>query len=169
MPENSKIIIGIDPGTRITGFGVIEVKQQLHPVEYGCILPPSSMMLTQRYKILFESALLLFTKYTPSAVAIENQYMSKNIQSTLKLGMARGVITLAATLQQIPVFEYAPSQAKCAVVGNGRASKTQVQAMVKILLNLKELPDSEDASDALALAICHANALSKDWIHKNQI
>ncbi|MCB1180909.1 MAG: crossover junction endodeoxyribonuclease RuvC [Chlamydiia bacterium] len=167
--NQKRIFIGVDPGTRVTGFGIIQVSDRLEVMDYGCIRPPASKRLTTRYQILFEAFCELLEKYRTDALAVEGQYVSRNVQSSLKLGMARGVITLAASLQQIPVFEYAPAKAKRAVVGNGRASKTQVQQMCAKLLRLNALPTPEDASDALALAICHAHSTTKGWHHKYQI
>jgi len=154
------VILGIDPGTGVTGYGLIRVEGQAYlPVDYGCIRPSRKMKLTDKYLIIFESICSLLNKYSPQALAVETQFVSKNPQSALKLGMARGVAIVAAKQRGIPVFEYAPSKAKVAVVGNGRASKNQVQRMVQMLLNLPQLPEPDDAADALALAICHAQAI----------
>jgi crossover junction endodeoxyribonuclease RuvC len=159
MPEESKVIIGIDPGTRVTGFGVIKmVGARYEPLDYGCIKPPANYKLTDRYLVIFESVDLLLDKFQPDALSIETQFMHKNVQSALKLGMARGAVIIAAKRKKIPVFEYTPLEAKKAVVGNGRASKQQVQWMIKSLLGLKEIPEPEDAADALALSICQAHA-----------
>lgn len=153
------IIIGIDPGTQITGYGVIQVKgHAFHAIDYGCVRPPPHLKLTDRYLILFNALEELLEKYRPDVLAVETQYVHKNVQSAIKLGMARGAAIIAAKRKGLQVHEYAPSKAKLAVVGNGKASKQQVQGMVKLLLNLKEVPKPEDAADALALAICHANA-----------
>lgn len=154
-----KIIIGVDPGTRITGYGVISIQRgQLTPIDFGCIRPPATQELPIRYKILFEGISLLLDRHRPDALAVETQFVHKNVPSAIKLGMARGVIILAATLREIPVFEYPPTRAKKAVVGTGKASKGQVQRMVAALLSLANLPEPEDAADALALAICHSHA-----------
>ena len=154
-----RIIIGIDPGTLITGYGVIEVLgQHFKPIDYGCIKPPSKLKLSDRYLILFNAIESLLEKYKPEVMSIETQFVDKNVQSAIKLGMARGIAIVAAKLKGISVFEYAPTKAKLAVVGKGHASKAQVQGMVKLILNLKEIPTPEDAADALALAICHGQA-----------
>lgn len=147
-------ILAIDPGTTITGYGIIEEEGL---VDYGCIRPPASKPLHERYAIIHRAILALIDRFSPSAFVIETQYVSKNVSSAMKLGQARGVAVLAATLREIPIFEYAPSQAKKAVVGNGAASKKQVQTMVAHLLKLKKIPEPEDAADALALAICHSH------------
>lgn len=158
-----RIILGIDPGTLLTGYGVVHVdeRRSFSVVDYGCIRPPASKPLTLRYRIIFDAIETLLDRYAPEAVAVETQYVNKNPQSAIKLGMARGIAVLAAALREIPVFEYAPSRAKRAVVGSGRASKIQVQGMVQRLLSLPHLPEPEDAADALALAICHGQAFEK--------
>jgi crossover junction endodeoxyribonuclease RuvC len=162
MTQNEKanqkqIILGIDPGTRISGYGLIKVENcQYIAIDYGCIRPPSELKLSERYLIIFNSIEELIDKYQPNALVVETQYVHKNVQSAIKLGMARGIVMIAAKKKGISVFQYAPTRAKLAVVGNGRASKFQVQGMVQRLLNLSCLPEPEDAADALALAICHA-------------
>lgn len=154
-----KIIIGIDPGTKITGYGVIEVQGAVfNTLDYGCVRPPPKLKLSDRYLILFNAIEELLQKYRPHALAVETQYVDKNVQSAIKLGMARGVAIVAAKRHGLPVFEYTPSKAKMAVAGTGKASKEQVQGMVKLLLQLQEIPTPEDAADALALAICHAQS-----------
>jgi crossover junction endodeoxyribonuclease RuvC len=153
------IIIGIDPGTTVTGYGIIKVN---HPsyfaVDYGCIRPPAKMKLSDRYLVIFESLDELLEKYRPDVLVVETQYVNKNVQSAIKLGMARGVSIVAAKRKGMRVYEYSPTKAKLAVC-NGKASKQQVQRMVQRLLNLAK-PPPQDASDALSLAICHANKLS---------
>lgn len=153
-----KRLLGVDPGTLITGWGVIEEDEKgYQALDFGCIRPKPTMKLTNRYRIIFESIQSLIKQYQPTALAIETQFVKHNVQSALKLGMARGVIVLAATLEKIPVFEYAPTKIKLAVTGRGQASKFQVQAMIKQLLNLDKIPEPEDAADALACAITHAH------------
>lgn len=152
------VVIGIDPGTRVTGYGIIAVNgNSCKAVDYGCIRPPVDAAAAERYFVIFEAVDQLLEKYAPEALAVETQFLYKNAQSALKLGMAKGVAMVAAARRGIPVFEYSPTKAKSAVVGNGRASKLQVQSMVKVLLNLAELPQPEDAADALALALCHSH------------
>lgn len=152
------IIIGIDPGTRVTGYGIIKLSGSVYEViDFGCIRPPATLKLTDRYLVIFESLDEILDKHRPDVLVVETQYVHKNVQSTLKLGMARGVVMVAAKRRGLPVYEYAPTKAKCAVVGNGRASKRQVQGMIQVLLNLSDIPEPEDAADALALAICHAH------------
>ncbi len=164
MRKKKRCIIGIDPGTRITGFGIVHVdeRRQFSPLDFGCIRPPASKPLSVRYRIIYESLNEIIKKYAPDALAVETQYICKNPQSGIKLGMARGVVVLAASLHEIPIFEYAPSRAKRAVVGTGSASKAQVRAMVQRLLSLSNPPEPEDAADALALAICHGQTFGRE-------
>lgn len=163
MPKNN--ILGIDPGTRVTGYGIICSDGRAHEtVDFGCIRPSLKLDLHHRYLSIFEGVDQLLEKYQPVAVAVETQFVLKNVQSAMKLGMARAAVILAAARKGITVFEYAPRKAKQAVVGNGSASKEQVQKMIQILLRLSELPEPEDAADALALAICHAHNLRLSYV-----
>lgn len=158
---SSKMILGIDPGTRITGYGLIRIESSdLQPIDFGCIRPPVNAQLPQRYHILFKGVLQLITLHSPHAIAVETQFLNRNVQSTMKIAMARAAILIAATEHNIPIFEYTPKQAKKAVVGKGSASKEQVQRMIQLLLKLPSLPEPEDAADALSLAICHAHTLT---------
>lgn len=163
MQDPVEIIIGIDPGTTTTGYGIIAVERQgLHAIDFGCIRPPAHYKLSDRYLIIFESIEELLEKFQPTVMAVETQFAPQNrtcnVRSVIKLGMACGIAIITAKRKGLPVFEYAPAKAKRAVVGNGRASKEQVGCMVQRLLRLPTLPFPEDASDALALAICHAHA-----------
>jgi crossover junction endodeoxyribonuclease RuvC len=156
---NKQPILGIDPGTLITGYGVIDADQQ--PLDFGCIRPPPKLLLAERYKILFDNIELLIERFNPAAIAVESQFVLKNVQSAIKLGMAKGMVYLAAARKSIPVYEFAPKQAKLAVVGYGGASKLQVQKMIQALLRLPNIPQPEDAADALALAICCSHHIRK--------
>ncbi|MCI5051567.1 MAG: crossover junction endodeoxyribonuclease RuvC [Simkaniaceae bacterium] len=150
-----EIILGIDPGTACTGYGLITRRgNQLAVISYGVIRTKPKEPNPQRYYHIFNELEKIILKYKPVATSIETQYVDKNVQSALKLGMARCAATLASVKNGLPVFEYAPSKAKIAITGKGNASKHQVQQMTLMLLNLKE-PPPEDAADALALAICH--------------
>lgn len=156
------IILGIDPGTRITGYGIIKVSGRVHTtLDYGCIRPPTQASLPHRYRALSEGIEELLERYQPHALSIETQFVYKNAQTALKLGMAKGMALLAAAKRDIAIYEYTPMQAKRAVVGTGAASKEQVQRMIQRLLNLTTLPQPQDAADALALALCHAHQHKK--------
>ena len=159
-PDSPSIILGIDPGTRVTGYGVIRhLGHVSEPIDFGCVRPPAHLPLHERYKIIFEGVERIIEQFSPHAIAIESQFVMKNAQSALKLGMAKGMVLLAAARHKIPLFEYAPRKAKLAVVGRGGATKSQVQKMIQMLLKLPKLPEPEDAADALALAICCAHHL----------
>lgn len=154
------IIFGIDPGTRITGYGVIQVTPSGYSViDFGCVRPPPALDTARKYFTLFSALSDLLEKYAPDCVAVETQFICKNVLSAMKLGKAQAAALIAAARLNIPVHEFAPKQAKRAVVGNGAASKGQVQKMVQLLLRLPHIPEPEDAADALALAICLAHTL----------
>ncbi len=148
-------ILGIDPGSLITGFGVIDVVQgKTSYVASGCVrIAPGTQ--PERLKIIFDGVVELSANYQPDEVAIERVFMHRNVSSALKLGEARGAAICAAVLHALPVYEYTPAVVKQTVVGKGNAGKEQVQHMVRALLNLPAAPQA-DAADALAVALCHA-------------
>ncbi len=149
-------ILGIDPGLRVTGFGVIEkTGQRLAYVASGCIRTPAGE-LPQRLKSIVEGLNEVIAAYFPDQAAVEKVFVNVNPQSTLLLGQARGAAICAAIMKDLPVAEYTALQVKQAVVGRGKAAKEQVQEMVKRLLHLEGDPQA-DAADALACAICHAH------------
>lgn len=150
------IILGIDPGMAILGYGVVEqIGNSLKVIDYGVVNTPSDMKTSQRLTVLFEAVGQLIERYRPEAAAVEELFFNKNAKTALSIGHARGVAILAAALKGIDVYEYTPLQVKQAVAGYGRASKQQVQQMVRMLLNLREIPRPDDAADALAVSICH--------------
>lgn len=152
------VILGIDPGMAIVGYGVIEEKNNsLIPIDYGAITTPSTMETPQRLVTIYDGIKELIERYKPDEVAIEELFFNKNVKTALTVGHARGVAVLAAAKTELPLYEYTPLQVKQSVVGYGRAEKAQVQQMVKILLNLKDIPRPDDAADALAVGICHSN------------
>lgn len=147
-------ILGIDPGSRITGFGVIEVVEgRVSYVTSGCIRVEGER-LPQKLKSIFESVGEIVAEFAPVQMAIEQVFMRNNVDSALKLGQARGAAICAGVTRGLEVFEYTPTQIKQAVVGKGHADKAQVQFMVRALLKLPGVPQ-EDAADALACALCH--------------
>ncbi|MDD2556771.1 MAG: crossover junction endodeoxyribonuclease RuvC [Desulfuromonadaceae bacterium] len=151
-------ILGIDPGTRITGYGLIDQRgNRLTHVDNGAVYTRSCDELPLRLSQIYRGLLCAIETYKPDALAIEKVFVAKNAGSALKLGQARGTAIVAGVNAGLPVFEYSALQVKSAVVGYGRASKTQVQQMIKALLKLPEIAQ-EDASDALAIAICHAHS-----------
>ena len=150
------IILGIDPGSRITGYGVVQ--QQGSRFEYrssGCIRLPEAD-LAERLQVIFQAVTELINQHQPTVFAIEQVFMARNADSALKLGQARGAAIVAATNAALPVFEYSARQVKQAVVGTGAADKAQVQHMVKAMLKLPGTPQA-DAADALAVALCHGH------------
>lgn len=150
------LILGIDPGSRKTGFGIINVHGgRAEYVTSGVIRIPDDS-LPQRLKLIFDSVTEIIHEYCPQEMAIEHVFMAKSAGSALKLGQARGAAIVAAVNQDLPVSEYEARKIKQSVVGNGAADKIQVQHMVKTLLQLASTPQ-EDAADALATALCHAN------------
>ncbi len=150
------IILGIDPGTRHTGFGVLNVEGKRETVlDYGTVDPPAKLDLMVRLQKIGEAVDALIEKHTPDELAIEMPFMGKNAQAMLKLGQVQGFVMKAALDHQIPVTQYAPREIKKAVVGNGNAAKEQVWFMLRAQLDLTE-DRGLDASDALAVALCHA-------------
>ena len=147
-------ILGIDPGSRVTGYGVVDqTSSGIRYVASGCIRMQQEAM-PERLKKIFDGVTELINLYQPEQIAIEQIFMHKNADSALKLGMARGAIMCATMQQSLPIYEYAARQVKLALVGKGSADKHQVQHMIKVLLGIQgEMP--MDASDALAIAMCH--------------
>ncbi|MDI9475763.1 MAG: crossover junction endodeoxyribonuclease RuvC [Natronincolaceae bacterium] len=152
------IILGIDPGLAIVGCGIIHYEgNHFKIIAYGSITTPSTMSVPMRLKKIYDELNELIIKYNPEVVAIEELFFNTNVKTALLVGQARGVAILAAANNTKEVFEYTPLQVKQGIVGYGRADKTQVQQMVKTLLNLPEIPKPDDVADALAVAICHAH------------
>jgi len=154
------LILGIDPGYAITGYGVIEKKpNSLALIDCGAITTSAKMPFPERLKIIAEGIEAVLLKYSPKAAAIESLFFSKNAKTAIAVGEARGVALFTLAKKNLPIYEYTPLQVKQAVASYGKADKNQVQQMVKILLSLKEIPRPDDAADALAIAICCANSV----------
>ena len=152
-------IFGIDPGSERTGYGCVETDGSRHKiVTCGAITAPALASFPEKLLQIHARLTVLIAECRPDCVAIENLFHAVNVRSALKLGHARGVAMLAAIEAGVPVVEYTPAEIKRAVSGYGRAEKSQVQRMVKLLLGLTELPSPHDAADALAVAICHLHA-----------
>ncbi|MCD6067038.1 MAG: crossover junction endodeoxyribonuclease RuvC [Bacteroidetes bacterium] len=153
---SEKIILGIDPGTVVLGYGIIRVKkQQLEYIHCDVIKLGKDEEHTLRLKVIFETLSKVMEEHAPDELAIEAPFFGKNVQSMLKLGRAQGVAMAAALSRGMPVCEYSPRKIKQSITGNGNASKEQLAAMIQRLLNLKELPKYFDSSDALGVAVCH--------------
>ena len=154
------IILGIDPGIAIVGYGVIEYSNQKSTVlDFGAVTTEAHTPLELRLKQVYMGLNALIARYQPKAVAVEELFFNNNAKTAIAVGQGRGVCLLCASLHDIPVYEYTPLQVKMAIAGYGRADKLQIQNMVKILLNLKTIPKPDDAADALAIALCHAGSV----------
>ncbi len=151
-------IIGVDPGYAIVGWGVVEyANSQFITIDYGEILTSSNTKFSERLKEIYNKLVEILNLYKPECMSIEKLFFSVNKKTAIDVAQARGVILLAASLHNISVFEYAPVEVKNAVVGYGRATKTQVMNMIKMMLNLNVMPKKDDTADALALAVAHAH------------
>ena len=154
--KKEKIILGIDPGTTVMGYGLIIIKgNQINLLQYGVIHLSKYSNHELKLKKIFERIISLIDDFMPDEIALEAPFYGKNVQSMLKLGRAQGVAMAAALSRDIPINEYAPKKVKQSVTGNGNASKEQVAAMLQNLLKFKEAPKLLDATDALAVALCH--------------
>ena len=163
------VILGIDPGSVIAGFGAIETEnRKTRLIDCGCIRTHAKLSFAQRLQKIYGELAEALARIRPDEVAVEDIFYSKNVKSALKIGHARGVILLAAADAGLPIAEYSPREVKKAVVGSGSASKEQVQFMVKRILALKETPQPYDTTDALAVALCHAHRIKMDAMMKKE-
>lgn len=155
------LVLGIDPGTATTGYGLIEETEnkELKVVDYGVILTRPDELPERRLQLIYRSIKELILLHHPDHGAVEKLFFQKNVTNALAVGQARGVVLLAMAECGIPVAEYSPQEVKQSVTGYGAAEKRQIQLMVQILLNLKEMPKPDDASDALAIAVCHIHSI----------
>jgi crossover junction endodeoxyribonuclease RuvC len=153
------IVLGIDPGTARTGYGIVSREgSRLTSIDYGCLETIADRPLAARLLLIHEAVDDLIATHRPAAVAVERVFFNRNVQTAFAVGQARGVILLAAAQHALPVFEYGPHEVKMAVTGYGRAQKDQVQRMVQAVLGLSAIPRPDDAADALAIAICLAHS-----------
>jgi len=160
MAINKFRILGIDPGLETTGISILEVDgNSLKPVYCDCIITKKNKSIDQRLKEIYSSIIDIIKKYLPQCLAIEEIFFSVNAKSAIKVGQARGVSILAASINGLSIYEYTPLEVKQAIVGYGRATKQQIKYMLKSILNIREdfLPKEDDAWDAMAICICHAN------------
>jgi crossover junction endodeoxyribonuclease RuvC len=156
-------ILGIDPGSETTGYGLIESDGSRHTsIIFGAIRTSSRRAFHERLLHIYTQLMDVLCREQIQAVAVEGVFYAANVQAALKLGHARGIALLVAAQQGLPVFEYSPLEVKSAIVGYGRAEKSQVQMMVRHLLNLPETPAPDDAADALAVALCHAHRMGQE-------
>ncbi len=158
------IILGIDPGIAIMGYGLVEKHgAKLAALDYGVVTTEAKTQMPKRLERVYDAVELLIARFSPDCVAFEELFFYRNVSTALPIASARGVALLAASKAGLPMFEYTPMQIKQAVSGYGHAKKPQVQQMIKLLLNLKETPKPDDAADALAVCICHANIVPARW------
>lgn len=153
------IILGIDPGTATTGFGVIEEDNgKIKLLDYGTINTKPNISLEYRLEEIHTDLTEVIDKYKPNEIAVEELFFTNNAKTAIAVGQARGVVLLTTRIKKVPVFEYTPLQVKNGICGYGGADKKQVQKMVQMLLGLKEIPKPDDAADAIAIAICHSHS-----------
>jgi len=177
------LVLGIDPGTAIMGYGLVahaappsadpsdgawQGTAGLEARAFGALRTPAHMPLVERLPRLYAGLLALIQEYQPGAVAIEELFFGRNVTTAISVGQARGMAVLAAAHCGLPIAEYTPMQVKQAVVGYGKATKDQVQQMVRMLLNMQTVPQPDDAADALAIAICHLHSRSLDTLIAGQ-
>ncbi len=157
------VVFGIDPGYAIVGWGAISFKSNIYKaLGYGSVQTQSNTDFNKRLKSIYDELYNILSRCRPDALAIEKLYFQNNQKTAIMVAQARGVILLAAQKQDIPIFEYTPLQVKTAVTGYGKAKKPQVMEMTRRLLRLDEVPKPDDTADALAIAICHAQAAGSD-------
>ena len=153
-------ILGIDPGTVVMGYGVIESEDdELALVDFGAITVPEHSQIGERLSRLYNELLKVIQRHKPDAVAVEQPFVAKNVRTALAIGRAQAIAILAAAVKGIPTFEYTPAQVKQRVANYGASSKEQIQEMVRLQLGMAEVPQPNDAADALAVAICHAQEI----------
>jgi crossover junction endodeoxyribonuclease RuvC len=154
---DSVLILGIDPGLNRTGYGLVTAAgAALELADFGTIAPPRRLSLAERLACLYDGLREVFERWQPAEVSVEEPFVALNVRSAMAIGQARAVAILAAAHARLPVFQYAPTAVKTAIAGYGRGDKAQVQEVVRLQLGLREAPQPADASDALAIAICHA-------------
>lgn len=159
MKQNSKTVLGIDPGTASTGWGIVETSGREYKIKkYGVIRTSQYLTLAERLNLIYDELTDILKKERPDEAAVEELFFFKNVKTAIAVGHARGVILLACQKANIPTYEYTPLQVKQALVGYGRADKNQIQQMLKTVLHLKEIPKPDDAADAIAVAITHINS-----------
>jgi len=155
------LVLGVDPGVAITGYGIVHFNGGvLKPITYGVITTPASLSLPLRLQCLYRELLTLIETHQPTEASVEELFFARNARTALSVGHARGVILLALANVNLPTYGYTPLQVKQAITGYGRASKEQMQQMVRLLLSLESIPRPDDAADGLAVAICHAHSFS---------
>ena len=163
------LVIGIDPGTATTGFGLVRENENgnLESVDYGVIETSSKLPISERLTIIYRKLIEIVNLHQPESGAVEKLYFQRNVRTAISVGQGRGVAMLALAESGVDVVEYTPLEIKQAVSGYGRADKNQIQQMVRVLLELKDIPRPDDAADALAVAICHIHSKKTMRLFKN--
>ena len=158
------LVIGIDPGTATTGYGLVREDERgnLEAVDYGVVTTPSDWDMPKRLLAIYEQLREIIQQHQPDSSAVEKLFFQTNVRTAMSVGQGRGAALIALASSELPFGEYTPLEIKQAVVGYGNADKNQVQQMVKILLNMEELPRPDDAADALAVAICHIHSTGRE-------
>jgi crossover junction endodeoxyribonuclease RuvC len=153
-------ILGIDPGTVVMGYGVIESEDsEIALVDYGAITVPEQYKIGERLSYLYQELIKVIHRHKPDAVAVEQPFIAKNVKSAMAIGRAQAIALLAAASHKIPTYEYTPAEVKQRVANYGASSKEQIQEMVRLQLGLEEIPQPNDAADALAVALCHVQEM----------
>ena len=155
------VVLGIDPGYAIVGYGIVEYKNnKFFPIKFGAVTTKAGVRFSSRLEKIYNDILQIMETYKPEAISIEKLFFNTNTTTAIDVAQARGVILLAAEKMRIPVFEYTPLQVKQSVTGYGKAEKAQVMELTRRLLNLEKCPKPDDTADALAMAICHCHSSS---------
>jgi len=164
--NKSRVVIGIDPGTAITGYGLIREQEngELEWIAHGVVTTSSDWDEPRRLLKLYQNLGEIISTYKPDCCAVEKLFFQKNVKTAINVGQGRGAALIAAAASELPVGEYTPLEVKQAVVGYGNADKQQVQQMVKVLLGLSDIPQPDDAADALAVAICHLHSTRRNLL-----
>jgi len=164
--NKSRVVIGIDPGTAITGYGIVREQEngELEWIAHGVVTTPSDWDEPKRLLDLYQNLSEILSTYRPDCCAVEKLFFQKNVKTAISVGQGRGAALIAAAASELPVGEYTPLEVKLAVVGYGNADKRQVQQMVKVLLGLSDIPQPDDAADALAVAICHLHSTRRNQL-----
>lgn len=158
------VILGIDPGVAIVGYGVLEFHAgTFRCLEYGCITTEAHQLLENRLSEIYAGMQELIDRHHPDCISIEELFFNNNQKTAVDVAQARGVILLSANQKNVPIYEYTPLQVKSSIVGYGRAEKQQVMYMVRQYLHMKETPKPDDAADAIAIAICHGNSIMHSY------
>ena len=161
-------IMGIDPGTAILGYGIIDIcGREYLPLDYGCVYTDKDKSDEIRLLEIYRNMERIIDMHRPDHIAVEELFFNKNVKTALAVGQARGVILLLSALKNIKLFSYTPLEVKQGITGYGRADKKQIQEMVKLLLKFKEIPKPDDAADALAVALTHSNIIFNKSLGRN--